>query len=35
MYCEGVRVYCCRVIKLSSSWESWGVSGELLYDLSE
>ena len=20
---------CCRVIKLSSSWEIWGVSGEL------
>ena len=26
---------CCKVIKLSSSWEIWGVSGELLYDLSE
>ena len=25
---------CCKVIKLSSSWEIWGVSGELLYDLS-
>ena len=23
---------CCRVIKLSSSWEIWGVSGKLFDD---
>ena len=26
---------CCKVIKLWSSLEIWGVYGELLYDLSE
>ena len=37
MYCKGVGCIscCCKVLKLSSSWEILGVSGEFLYDLSE
>ena len=37
MYCKGVGcINCCvNVIKMSSSSETWRVSGELLCDLSE